>query len=75
MIDLPLTYTEEKQQFNDASELEQIFLRQEEQNLFCIHRLQEAEENFELENKNKYLLKLQKGTEEKNLKSKKAQIE
>jgi hypothetical protein len=64
LIDLPLKYTHEQNFFNDTQELEQIFIRQEESNLFCIHRLQEAEENLEYEYKKYKHLKDTKEKEE-----------
>lgn len=49
LVDLPDEYIQESAFFERTEELELIFTTQEESNLFCIHRLQEAALNLELE--------------------------
>lgn len=63
LIDLPEDFIEETKFFTDPSELEDIYSKQEESNLFCIHRLQDAEENLELELKRRRLIQETKGSE------------
>jgi hypothetical protein len=54
LVDLTDEYIQESAFFERAEELELIFTNQEESNLFCIHRLQEAALNLELELKRAY---------------------
>lgn len=63
LIDLPEDFIEEAKFFTDPSELEDIYGKQEESNLFCIHRLQDAEDNLELELKRKKMIQETKGRE------------
>ena len=60
--------------FNDTNELEQIFTCAEENNLFVINRLQDAEENLEIELKKKRNLYEVKGRKEKDLKQREKEI-
>lgn len=75
LIELPDTYTREVKFFNDPADLEQIFVRQEESNLFCIHRLQEAEENLESELRRMRHLSETKGVEVVELQKKHKSVE
>jgi hypothetical protein len=68
LIDLPDKFVMEEAFFNDTNELEQIFTCAEENNLFVINRLQDAEENLEIELKKKRNLYEVKGRKEKDLK-------